>query len=318
MDADKPFLPEHVPEVGSKSPASKRARVVGLWVVLVVAFFAIWTVLGNDSGSVEASPVVAAAETCTPPLWYLAIAVVMPALLIILGLRWFVRTHGWLDGFNASQEPGILALAEGRFAEAALVFRTTERTVAKRPLYRSTVALNVGEVLLWSGDTEGAIAELVRVEKAAGVLVGAMPRLLAAVRLGMAYGILGDVESAERWTEEARNRMSRTTEARLSVGAKLCCVESMLLCRRGRFDDAVKLLDRRQSLLMAFLDCRTLQSISLLRMFAAVGAGSTIEDAFRATRLPIEQSTLTEHAKMMASWPEMVEFLRNCPVSRKD
>ena len=161
----QPYLPEA--EVAPAVPGAKSntKRTLGLWVVLIVMFLAIWQLLAPGPSP---RPTLPPCESTFS--WGQAAITFTPLLLLVVLLRWFMRTYGQSTDFSLALEPGRLAMAERRFLDAAAIFRRVADDHKKRPPYAASALQEVAVAELWAGRYDEAIAAFTFVERAKGVL----------------------------------------------------------------------------------------------------------------------------------------------------
>src|SRR5690349_105428 len=117
---DTPFLPSPTPS-DNPPEAKKKSSPVFIWVVLIVMFVGLyhWTAV-KSAAEEERSWLVLLVDGAS---WLLSWS--WPFLLIggVFGYFWWqLRGSGQ---FQLAQEPGLLALAEGKLDEAAAIFRAS-------------------------------------------------------------------------------------------------------------------------------------------------------------------------------------------------
>jgi hypothetical protein len=307
---EAPFLPPIEPTdnpVPTQNKKKQARKTLVLWVLLIIMFIAIYQFFSPPPHQHQHhSP--PPPSPGWSPFWSF-----MPALftagVFIFWLRWTFRGGTKL---NQALEPGNLALADGDPARAVEIFRVVEKRYEKQATYAAAVRLSLAMALLDAGDSQGAIDTLVRAEKGAGLLYGSDVRVSAAVHLAHLYGLTGELDAAEKWIADTRRRLQRQTSHRIWSGAQLCVCEAIVACRRGRLDEAVKLLERNWRRLQHSLTVVQIREAWLLRAFAA--SGQTRADA--QSWLVLLRSARGELDYVGRGWPEMQVFLTANDLSR--
>jgi hypothetical protein len=305
---DQPFLPDVAPaKIESRNPHTR--RIVVRWVMLVVAFFAIWTLLNDPSET---------GTTSTPSSfsWTSLLPILLPAGFLIFFYLWVKRLAGQSRDFNLSQTPGFIALAEGRWAEAVSLLRATVGEFAKKSAQRSVAEINVGHAALQAGMLDEAIASLVAAERSAGALVAPDVCTLVAVDLARAYALAGDVPTAQRWADTARTRLTKARGDRLALAGHLCIAEALIALREGRPAQALGLLEDNRLKLRHAVTANVMRRVEVIAAFALAAAGPTATNGLRdnadvAARLARVSPVLPdEFAYLGVRWPAFLAFLQ--------
>jgi hypothetical protein len=314
-----PFLPEPEAVVTPAKKQHNRTKTLALWVILIVMFLAIWQFLTpaehtDSSRRGQTAPPYngIAVEACPPAPssgWPGTIGLLAPtAIAVLLGYA-FLRAYRQNAAFARAQEPGRLAMAQRRFAEASAAFQSTLPLFAKQPLYRAVAVINVAEAELRAGRFDSAIAACAEIERSRTLLFGSGVRMRIATISAMVYALRGDVATAERWAEDARRRLAKSTEDRMGNGAYLCLAEAMIACRRGDPTGAVALLDARWNELRYSLNADSMRTVEVVRAFAEAQGGVRAMNTVAERLVRIEPVSPGELAYLGVEWPEMKAFL---------
>jgi tetratricopeptide (TPR) repeat protein len=289
----EPFLPPAQP---ADNPAQKKKSSALLWwVILIIAFVAIYNVMspGHEAHG---------------DLWS-GLAFILsgwPFLLIglVIFYLWW-QFHGGAQ-FQLAQEPGLVALAEGQFDDAAAIFRGLAEKHRRQMQYASVARYNLAIVLMRHGKLESAIAELIAVETGAGLLYAADIRRLAAISLGECYALRGDLDTSRRWVDEARKRLGRG-QHRNTAACLLRLAEAVLDCRAGRFDEALRGLERDWRQLEGTLALPYMRVGYLMRAYATAQLGGPRGEGAATPFVTLLRGAPLDH--LAVEWPELRTFL---------
>jgi hypothetical protein len=303
-----PFLPER--DWAAPSKTSKSRRTLILWAVLLVMFLIIWQFLTPAERPASQDLAVPVAESS--PSWsgspFIFLPFVIAGAMILVFLN-FLRGYRQVVHFNLTQEPGRLALAQRRFAEAVDLFRATLPRFAKHPVYRWAVVLHVVESQLKMGRLDDAIASCAEIERSRILLGGTTIRARLASFTSLLYALKGDVPLAEHWAGHARNRIAKNSDDRMGHTGDLSLAETAIACRRGDYAGALKLLDERWLELRYTMTADTMRVVEVLRAFAEAQGGVRASNVVAERLLRIEPVTKGEFAFLGVEWPEMKTFL---------
>ncbi len=315
---NQPFLPEA--EAAVAAPKKNGAKVLILWVILIVMFLTIWQFLtpaerkepASRAGTTPRYGQVVAVEACPPApssFWTGTIATMAPCALGFFVFFLFLRAYRQNAAFALAQEPGRLAMAQRRFAEASGKFQATIPQFAKQPLYRAVVVINVADAELRAGRFESAIAACAEIERSRSLLFGSSVRIRIATISAMTYALRGDVTTAERWASDARRRIAKSNEDRIGQAAHLCLAEAVIACRRGDSIGAIALLDARWNELRYALSADSMRIVEVVRAFAEAQGGIRASNTVSERLVRVEPVAPGELAYLGAEWPEMKAFL---------
>jgi hypothetical protein len=228
-----------------------------------------------------------------------------------LGLAIPTMFFTWLIGgsrrFNMLQVAAFEALSDGDHARAAQLFGDLARRFSHRPNFGRLAAYNQGYALIRSGAAAAAVGVLLGIERRVDFGVDGIRRL-AVTELARAFAIGGDVEKAKRWLGIARERTTGLGDTAQEL-AQLATVEGLVLCRAGRFEDAVRHYEQTWPRLEARLALREMREVWLLRAFA-VGSTSTPRHG-GATDMWLRLLRSTQPSSfdwLTADWPELATF----------
>lgn len=305
--AEKPFLPEMAPDPSkpdpSQQPAQSPKRTLALWVALLLLFLGLYTFFAETPHA--SRPTLA---RCEPD--YTWMVTVVGSLLFAFGavFMWFLRQFKKTNAFNREQEQASVALVDGQWQAAATQFG------ALMEKYRGhggslVAAYQRAWAKLRAHDLDGALADAIESDKSAGLFTKPM-RTRGAVLIGHLYALRGDSETAARWLDDARERVTKLAGDRLYVGAQLCVAEATLLCRQEKYSEALALLDREQTKLDSLLQVTAVVEVWVLRAFAM----QHTESARSVGRLEPVLTLLRARPRgsfdyLAVAWPALRDFL---------
>lgn len=307
------FLPE--PEVITPATPQKKGggkKALFLWVILIVMFLSIWQFLTPAERTPRADDVARVHDTaaaCSSPLWSSALPVLLPLAFVFLICFLLFRAYRQNDTFNLAQEPGRMAMAHRRFAEAVDHFRATVPRFAKQPAYRAIAMLNLADALLRAGRFEEAIAGFAEIERARTMRLGSTVRMRIATQTALVHALQGNIPVAERWLQDARVRLAKNRDDRIAHAAHLCLAESVVSARKGDAAGAVAQLEARWLELRYAFTADLFRVAEVVRAFAETQQGMRASNAAGERLIRIEPVLKGEFAFLGAAWPEMQMFL---------
>jgi hypothetical protein len=301
---DAPFLPEPEPQQTPPQSSGQGMKTLALWLVLIILFLVIWQFLGP--GPEQGAPATPEAPKETTSFGWLSF---LPLVVVVVLLAFFFRTYRVAVGFNVAQEPARRASAERRFADAAKSYVEVAERYRKQPLYALAARYAAAVSTLASGDLHQARTLFADIERNKTFLFTSSVRLQAAIQLAAVNALLGETDVGERWAAEARRRLAKTEEDRLSAAALLCWAEAMLLVRRGKSKEGVALLEKNWMSLREVLSANQLRVVEVVRAFAESAGGPREYGPVGDRLVRIEPVTPGEFAFLGACWPEMRSFL---------
>lgn len=306
-----PYLPEHAPPPPAPAGQTKRSplRTLVLWVVLIVIFLTIWQFLTPADRT--AAPPPRCVAPCVEPSgpWGSILVAGLPIAFVVLMFVLFMRRFRASHTFNAEQEPAFRALAQRRFGEAASLLRTVAKRYEKQPMFLAVANLNIADAEIWSGNLDAAIAACIDVDKQTTFGVESGSRVVAAAELALLYALAGDVASSQRWHDEARGRLAKTSDARMIIAGKLRVTEAILACRRGAPKEAIALLDEIWLELRFSFTANWMRVVEVIRAFAEAQGDVREQNVVAGRLVRVEPVVGNELAFLGRKWPEMQAFL---------
>lgn len=271
-------------------------KTIAIWAGLVACFVAIYNLAG---GGGPRDPRTGYSG------WWIAAAVALTILAVVLLLVW---VFGGAKRFNARATPGLEALAAGRHAEAAELFRQLQRRYRGQPNFAAVAAYNRGYALLRAGDTAAAAGILLGVDRTPKLGLGGV-RKLSAVALARCFAIAGDVDKAQRWLDAARARPVGMADP-VHDRAVLDALAGLVLCRQGKLDEARAHYEQCSTRLAAYLPVHQMTEVWLLRAFATAAASGPRDAGTAEPWLRMLRGTPPgELAWLTARWPELATFV---------
>ncbi len=307
---DLPFLPEHVPDVDpaeKKTKAKRARRTLLLWVLLILMFLAIWQFLQpGPSASHQATP---PPPPCEATMWSAVSGWAIPFGAFLLLFFVFMRAYGQNVEFARSTEPAARALAERRFGDAAKLYTGLIASNKKKPAYQSSARASLAFAELMGGRLAAAIEVYAQVERAQGVLFSSGVRTTASTWLAFAYALRGDVPAGQKWATEARRRLTKNNDNRLSYASQMCLAEAALAIRAGEAERGVSLLDAGWLNLRESMTANTMRVAEVLRAFAESSRGPRGYNVVEERLTRVEPVVPGEFDFLGVEWPEMRAFL---------
>jgi len=272
--------------------ANPVSRTAILWVVLLVMFVVLWQAFGRGA------PAAGDAAEGTPPppdMWRSILTQLAPVLVVpvVFGLFYW-RLHR----FAAANKRAVDLMAGGEAAAAADAFRRLART----PLAPVGVArFNLGLALLRLGDVRGALDAFAAAERSrAKALRPAIAALIA-----LCDALAGDLDAADRWVAEARQRTaSPSSTSRVHLAA-----EAIVRLRRGDASGAVRLFDETWGELERCTSADLVRAFRVVRAFAAERTGGAAAAQAADLLAGARPFRAGEYAWLAAAWPEMASYL---------
>ncbi len=291
------WLPHEPPP--SPPPKSSAKKTMIIWVVLIVMFVAIYNLFGTAPRGRGAAVQAASGY----PWWWIAsaagVGLALPIIVMMVMFRGAER-------FNAAQTAGLDAIARGQYAKAVELFDALAKRFRMKPNFAAVARYNQGYALLIGGESAAAVGPLLAIERMPTLALGGIRRL-AADQLARAFALGGDLAKATQWLEALRKRPFTGDHAHCQ--AHLEAVDALVLCRQGKFTEAVNVYERAWPLLEAYLPAHQMREVWLLRAYATtmmssvrdVGAAEPWLRMIRGTP-PGGFTWLTAH------WPELATF----------
>ena len=288
-----PPLPPRTPAQRLRDAlANPASRAVLLWLVLIVMFVVFWQAFSRSSpgaGAATESPQAA------PDMWRSILNQSAPLLVLplLFGLFYW-RFHG----FAAANKRAVDLMAAGDAAAAADAFRR----LARKPLAPSGVArFNLGLALLRLGDVRGALDAFAAAERSRAKAL----RPMIAALIALCDALIGDLDAADRWITEARQRAaSPGSTSRVHLAA-----EAIVRMRRGDALGAARLFDQTWGELERSTAADLMRALRLVRAFAAAQAGGVAAAQAADLLAGARPFRAGEYAWIGAGWPEMARYL---------
>ena len=268
--------------------ANRGYRFALSWVVLVVMFVVFFQWFGR--GSDQAGTVV-------------------PGPLRVLSSYFFLLPVAGVFGFLylrmrracAVNNRGLALMADGDLAGAAALYRR----LARQWLGPRVVAhVNLGLVLLRLGDPRGAADAFAAIERKRGEAARLL-KPMGASYLALCAALIGDLDSAQVWAEEARRRAANPS----AVSRGHLVAEAVIRCRRSDSSGAARLLQERWGEIERSVTADFVRAFRVIRAFAIDTAGAP--DCGSATDLiaGARPARSGEYVWLGAGWPEMAGYL---------
>jgi tetratricopeptide (TPR) repeat protein len=296
--ANEPFLPPAEPT--DNPPQKRRMKPLLLWMLLVLGFLSVYNLYNSDIGGSGALT-----QLFVNLSGFLARGWPVLAGLAFLGLvAWQL---GGAARFNASLEPGFLALQAGNTGRAVQAFEIVLARYRRQLFFAALARIHLASALKHREELDRAIEILRQVERTPGMAYPSDVRLLGSIELGEIYALRGDVETAGRWLADAERRLARA-ENRLLAGARLRIAQVVLLVRRGEDGEAMRLIEQHRAHIESIVPLTTMRVIWLLQAFVTARGGDTraAGEVFAILR----QIRPHELDYLSVEWPELRMFLQ--------
>jgi hypothetical protein len=287
-------------------PKSRRfgpltSRPVLLWLVLNVAFAAIWYFL-NSGGTGEA-PRHAARDTSSGDAGRLPLILTLAVFGLFFGFfRWMV----WrVRRFNDEAAAALKLFAAADYAGAAARFADLLRRYRRPASVRTTATFNLAMAQMRTGDLEGALAALSALDPGLPHVNPAL-RPTVAGQIACLYAFRGDPAAADRWIDEALARAKKSASPRLIDGT-ITLARAVNAIRRDEREAASRDLAAAWEALEGTLVASELRPFRVLRAFATARGDAAALCA--AARAALTESRPGELDWMGKEWPELRAFL---------
>jgi hypothetical protein len=292
------WLPQEPPP--APPPRSAARRTVFLWLGLIAFFVIIYAVMDRSPSPAYG---VARQDLGGLPWWIWPLCIACAALPAGVIVWWLTISRS----FYAQMAPAYELSSDGQHGRAAQLFRDLARRFRTRPNAWAIATYDAGHALIRAGDSAAAVGVLLAIERWPNVALGGIRRLTA-LELARAFAIGGDLDKAQRWLHAARSREPTFADPG-QEHAKLADVEGFVLCRAGKFEQALRHYDQSWERLQSRLTVGNMRAVWLLRAFAATSLGTPRDAAAAETWLRLLRATnpgslawLTDH------WPELAAF----------
>jgi tetratricopeptide (TPR) repeat protein len=279
---------------------SRARRTLYVWVALMVFFWFVYSYFSSSPGAARG----AHRDQDPSQLWTWLLCIGAFALPTVT----FLWMLGGSRRYNALQRPAFEALGDGQNARAAQLFSDIARRYRAKPNMGPFAAYNHAVALLRAGDSSAAVGVLLGIERWPGLAITGIRRLVA-IELAVAFAIGGDVDKAQRWLEAARERPADFSDPGLEY-AHVAYAEGLVLCRAGKFEDAIRVYDEAWQRLESRLPVRTMRAVWLLRAFAVTGISAPRDSAAAESWLRLLRATPSgSFTWLTAHWPELAAFV---------
>jgi hypothetical protein len=283
--------------------ASKAKRTLVLWVVLVVMFVAIYSLMAPSAPRAAEAPVEQAP-------WILrTLPHVLPWAFVMFVMGFLVWNGKRARSYNRAVAPAMRALRQRRLADAEAGFIEHARVAGKAPFAGAVSHHNLAAVRLRRGDFDGAAADLAQVERWSGLGFASDLRVFAAASLAQTHALGGDVALARRWLEVAQRRLPKAVNPTDKLGA-FVLAEALVLLREGKPREALALDDQHASELEGTVPYDSMRQWWALMAFARwQDAGPRDQGAVDMLLRRLQPSRPHELAHLVVEWPELRGFL---------
>ncbi len=285
--SDRPILPAGRARRFFRLPFG---RAAALWGVLVLVFLGIWFVLQPGPGEPGSHDVSSVYVACAIGLGLLV------AVMVLGGRR-----------FNAANSVGIRAIAEGDFARAEREFAGLQKRFRWLSAYAAIAGFNLAIARLYQGKLDDAIQRFGKIEATWSMAPRLGPN--TACYLAIAYALRGQLDVARAWQVAADKRI-QTAALKSTLTGFIDFARAVIELREGRDAEVHHWLEEHWRGLEGSLTGATLRPLTVVRAFAAAGAGQE-RGVGAAQRVmqglgPIRPG---EFAMLEVEWPEMKRFL---------
>lgn len=236
---------------------------------------------------------------------------VLPVVLIAVQI---IRLTRQAIRFIPENAKASAALARGDLKVARdILWQSAERTSSSQV---SAIARhNLGWTLMRQGELQQAIDVLTdNEERNQAALKSARMYPTSAVDLALDYGLLGDLEAAEKWMTEVERRATALSNP--TFPAMKAFARAVLDCRAGRCSDAARMLDERWAEYEATLTGETLRPLRIVRAFAIAAEGPRNAGMAETAIAMARPAYPGEYDFLGVAWPEMELFLASHQLTR--
>jgi hypothetical protein len=303
---------KYLPRPPSRFRALLHNPVV-LWVVLIIAFLAIWRFLNDGSGPAGAGAHKAGGDPGgAPGLGTEALTWIIPMVFCAVMFGWFRLTFSRVRRFNEESAVALKSFAAADYRGAVAKFAELEQRYRSPGYVRTTASYNLAMALMRSGEVERALAYLTALDPTLNRSNPAL-RPKAAAQIAVIHAFRGEPAVADRWIAEAEARAKKLATPQVNGGATLLA-RTVNAIRRGEQEAAVRELIAGWDDLEATLVGSELRPFRVLRAFATVrGEGAALGAAATAA---LADARPGEVDWMGVEWPEMRAFLEAASTGR--
>jgi tetratricopeptide (TPR) repeat protein len=290
----------------NQPPAQKPTnakRTLLLWVVLIIAFIAIYNLFTPSGPRPDPGPV----QESHWLLRYLMAFIPWGVMAALLGALFWNGKRA--QQYNRAAAPALRALNQRRLAEAESAFTAQSHVAGRAPFAGAVAHYNLAMVRLQRGNLDGAAADFGHVERWAGLAFGSDLRVLAAAYLAHVNALRGDAGLARRWLDVARRRLPAAGDPANKVGV-LSLAEALVLLREGKHREALAVFDQHVVELETTVPYDTMRQWWALMAFARwQDAGPRDQGAIDVLLRRLQPSRPHELGHLVVAWPELRGFL---------
>ncbi|MDB4964280.1 MAG: hypothetical protein JWP01_4279 [Myxococcales bacterium] len=244
----------------------------------------------------------------------LVVLIGLSVVPVILFIAQMIRLTRQAIRFIPVNAKGSAALARGDLKVARDIFwQSAEQTSCSQV---SAIARhNLGWTLMRQGELQQAIDVLTDNEdRNRAALTSARMYPTSAVDLALDYGLLGDLDAAEKWMTEVERRATELSNPTLP--AMKAFARAVLDCRAGRCSEAARMLHERWAEYEATLTGETLRPMRIVRAFAIAAEGPRSAGLAETAIAMARPAYPGEYDFLGVAWPEMKRFLASHQLTR--
>jgi hypothetical protein len=305
--SERPFLP---PSPQRKFLSSPIVRGLGLWLLLIVVFLAIWAWLqpsGSPAPEVARHHVHRASSSWGLFALMVWTLVKPPNLFFLITFVVCIWTVTRLRTFSKANGLALKSISEGDYTGAASQLEGLTRRFRWPAMVRAVARSNLGVALLHQGKLAEALDRFAAAERD----VGAARHIKAnvAAHLATVNALRGALEVAKKWRTEAESRLASAPDPGYT-SAQLAFASAVVDLREGRHDDVARRLEEQWAKLEGSATARTTRPLRVLRAFALAQRGEREAGAAQKVLAALDPTRTGEFVMLEAEWPEMQTFLR--------
>jgi hypothetical protein len=279
----------------------KRTRRIIIGVVALLMFVSVYSMFTDAQTAATA-----ARRPQRPPEdinWFAPLAGVV--FWSLMGLWWWQSRR--VKALNRELAPGLIALQQGKLAEAERVMTEVERSY-RRSIGAPIAAYSLSLVHVRRGRLAEAEAALTRIERWSGLAGQLDLRLLVSIELARVFALRGNADLARRWLADARARYDRAPGALGQLG-ELVLIELLVLAREGRHRDVIDGFDEQRAMLESAIPVDRMRLAWVVRAYAAWRESSVREEGTSEPLRARLADRPEEIAPLLSEWPELRAFL---------
>lgn len=296
----EPFLPSQ-----RKKPfASQPLKVVLLWALLIISFVCLYQVFTAPSSQAPHHH----AHAHRSDDGFGGLLGLLCGGLFVLLLGWAFWNQRNIRRAVVMNGEGLELLGRGEVQKARALFEAMGQKYHRSITVRGLAQYNVAQTSVLAGDLERATRELVDLEKRDGLKTVQSLKPLAATSLAECYALVGQLDLAAPWLDEAEQKRATAGEPPKLTGA-LTLVRAIIACRKGAPAEATRLIDANWQTIEGLAGDQ-LRPLRLVRAFAVAAAGGPRDDgAVDRLLAPLRESRPGSLRYLGVAWPEMAAFL---------